>query len=137
MAERNRRAENGEQQAPALWERIIAVTGLALVAVLLAYLGYQAVANHAKPPFIVVEIDDVKRNPGSYLVQFSARNLGDDTAAGVLITGELTRGGVVVESAQVTLGYIPAQSTRGGGLFFTRDPLTHALRLHASGYATP
>lgn len=136
-------ARNGEHRKtsarsqPALWERIVALAGLALVVVLLTYLGYQAIANHEKPPYIVVSVTEVSRNASGFLVQFVAENLGDGTAAGVLVTGELRRNGRVVESAQATLDYIPAKSRRGGGLFFTRDPREHELRLAPSGYTTP
>jgi uncharacterized protein (TIGR02588 family) len=41
------------------------------------------------------------------------------------------------EVSSVILDYIPGQSAREGGLFFTQDPRSGNLVLRASGYAKP
>jgi uncharacterized protein (TIGR02588 family) len=72
-----------------------------------------------------------------YLVQFHAVNQGGSTAAGVVIGGELRRDAETIESSHTTLNYLPANSERGGGLFFTHDPRQFDLQMRALGYEEP
>ncbi|HEX6927908.1 MAG TPA: TIGR02588 family protein [Gammaproteobacteria bacterium] len=122
---------------PPFWEKCVAAVGLLMLCALLAYLIHQAVSGDESPPEILVAVREIRESGDHYLVVFEARNDGGKTAQAVLIVGELRRWGVVVESAEATLDFVPAGSVRHGGLFFTRDPEASDLRLRASGYSLP
>ena len=72
-----------------------------------------------------------------WLVLVRAFNEGGGAATVVTIGGELTAPDGTVESAELCLDYLPSWSDRQGGLFFTRDPRAHDLKVRALGYAEP
>lgn len=127
----------GPRGHPPLWERIVAGLGLLTVIGLLGYLLYEAVAGDHSPPNILVDVVEVRDNGEDFLVIFEVRNAGGTTASSVVITGELARFGIVTEAASATLDFVPAESTRHGGLFFRHDPREATLRLTPSGYVVP
>ena len=72
-----------------------------------------------------------------FLLQFQAVNEGGTTADGVIVEGELKRGMEKVESSQTTITHLPAESERGGGLYFSQDPRQFDFRVRALGYEEP
>ncbi|HEX6927803.1 MAG TPA: TIGR02588 family protein [Gammaproteobacteria bacterium] len=140
MAGRGHHAEHHKYAAerrPPLWERIVAGVSVLLVAGLLGHLFHEVATVDPSPPDIVVKIVEIRDNGDDWVVVFDAWNYGGETAAGVSITGELSRWGLVTESAEVTLDFIPAESSRRGGLYFRQDPGGKDLALRATGYVLP
>lgn len=117
-------------------EWIVAALGLVLV---LASVGVMIAdaRQDRTPPDVVVRPDTVHAFAGGgFLVRFTARNRGRETAAEVSIVGEL-RDSAGVERSGVIVDYLPGDSERRGGLFFVRDPRAGALRIRAEGYREP
>ena len=127
----------GARGRPPLWERIIAGSGLLMVVLLLGYLMHHAIAGDHSPPNVLVEVVEIRENGEDFLVIFEAHNDGGTTASSVVISGSLSRFGFATDSAQATLDFIPAESTRTGGLFFREDPREGTLRITPSGYVVP
>lgn len=123
-------------EAP-LWQDLVAAVGAVLVLAVLGFLAWELLTTTETPPAIVVRAEAVEPQPGGYLVRFEARNDGGSTAAGAEIVGRLREGATLVEEARVTLDYLPARSSRAGGLLFARDPRGLELRLQAEGYSEP
>ena len=119
------------------WEWVAAAVSTALVLAVVGYMLYDAVARPQTPPSITVQADSVLRANGLWLVEFQARNHGHQTAAQVKVEGALMDGGEAVETSEAVLDYVPGESVRRGGLFFTRDPRAHRLELRALGYQEP
>ncbi len=116
------------------------IAGLVGMVILLAAIGFllgQALQADDNPPSIVVEVRAITQQGDQFLVQFEATNEGGQTAADVTIEGQLIRDGETVETGTSTITYIPAQSMRRGGLFFTQDPSDYTLDLRATGYEKP
>jgi uncharacterized protein (TIGR02588 family) len=133
-------ASNGAQPAlestsPLEWA-IAGLSGL-LLAATLAYMVIFAVRAPETPPAVTLSVTSVTTTPGGYLVVFQADNAGGAAAAGLQVSGELRDGETVVETSQMTIDYLPQQSERSGGLFFTRDPEDLTLSLRAEGYSEP
>jgi len=122
------------------WEKAIGVLGLLLVLGVLSFFVYESL-QPTTPPELVVEVTQIQKTEGGYLVEFAARNLGGSTAASVVVEGVLLPAadpaGEPVESSEITLDYIPESSMRQGGLLFVEDPAAYQLELHAKGYVTP
>ena len=118
------------------WEWLAGAIGLVLV---LAAVGYmvRAALQPSTPPRVVVEMDSVTVGGGGYLVHFTARNEGRTTAASVTIEGEVRDGSGAMVLSTATLDFVPAGSSRSGGLYFTSDPRGEGLELRAAGYADP
>jgi len=133
-----------EQTRPPASEWIIAGISLALVLGAIAFLAYDAMHSPAMPPDVRVSVDSVVRGPANYVARFTARNLGGATAANVEITGELfpdsgatAASSPSLERSTAVIRYIPANSRRSGGLFFTRDPRRFRFVLRAEGFTSP
>lgn len=127
--------EAPEITSPLEW--LVAGIGALLVVFAVGYMVQFAMTRPDGPPAVELEVTGVTRAGTGYLVTFAATNIGHSTGAGILVTGELTSGGARVEASEVTLDYLPQESERQGGLFFTEDPAAHDLVLRAQGYAVP
>lgn len=124
-----------DRTSPVEW--VVAGGSTLLVLATVAFLLYDALGPAETPPRISVEVDSVVVVGGSYLVEFSARNRGQATAAGLVVEGAIHGDTGVVERSQVTVDYVPAQGARKGGLFFTRDPRGRRLEIRPLGYGRP
>jgi uncharacterized protein (TIGR02588 family) len=118
-------------------EWIVAGIGAALVAVTIGYLVWLATTRDATPPDLRVVAHRVLALPGGWLVEFRASNQGTEPAAQVVVEGELRGPGDTSETSEATVDYLPARSTREGGLLFSRDPRRGELRLRAKSYVQP
>lgn len=128
--------KSGESETPPL-EWVIACVGLALVVAALGLLLHNAIWGEASPPVIPVRVTSVVPVQNGYLVRFEAVNQGGSTAEGVIIQGELRRGSEQVESSHTTMDYLPPNSKKSGGLFFTQDPRQFDFQARALGYEAP
>ena len=115
----------------------VGALGALIVAAVIGFLLYQGLAGDASPPEIHVEIKHIAPVRDGFRVQFEARNAGGEAAAQVTIEGVLSRPGAEPETSAVTLGYLPARSERGGGLFFSADPRGGDLSVRARSYEDP
>ena len=131
-------AKKGNDSIPAL-EWIVAAVGVVILVATLGFLFREAASGDKSPPDIVVQVDSISASPEArgFLVEFRAVNRGGTTAATVGIAAELTDNGSTIESQGTQLDYLPAHSTRVGGLFFSHDPRQFKLTLRSSGYQKP
>ena len=119
-------------------EWFAAGTGLLLTAGLLAILIWQAWQEPGEQlPAVAAEILAIREANGVHVVAVEARNSSAATAANVIVSGTLLRGGEAVETSEFTLDYVPGNSSRRGGLFFSLDPRGLELEVRALGYADP
>jgi uncharacterized protein (TIGR02588 family) len=122
---------------PAL-EWIAAAVGLLLIAAMLGILGWEALKGNGKhAPFVEVSVEGVTAAAGGYIVEVALRNRSPSTAAAVEVEGELASGGRTIETSSVTIDYVPGESTRRAGLFFSHDPRDLEVDVRALGYAQP
>lgn len=139
MADQDAQRKNQQEQASEapLLHRIIAWLGGLLVAMLLSYLGWQALFAQETPPRVETAVEAVEPQGESFLVLFVARNLGGSTAAALEIKGELRQGDRLLEESRATIDYLPAQSVSRGGLLFRQDPRQATLTLQPGGFVEP
>lgn len=116
---------------------MLAAVSAALLLAGAATLLYEALAEPETPPQVRVAVDHIQRSGDGYLVEFTAENTGNATAASLGIEGALWRGTTVVESRTLTFDYLPAASKRKGGFFFSANPRAYTLKMQATGYARP
>lgn len=88
------------------------------------------------PPSIRVEVERVAAVEDGYVLEFSARNESDVTAADIAIVADL-RSGNDLQRREARFDYLPPRSARRGGFFFDSDPRAGALELRAEGYNEP
>ena len=133
-----RKEENqGRQKKTPVWEWIIAAAGLILVVAALSTTLYRAITEQSTPPTLEISVEPIEQTTNGYLVKFRVKNTGNQTAAGLIVEGELKNGEESVETSTVTLTYAPANSQREGGLFFTKNPNDFEFQIRATGYEKP
>ena len=120
---------------PAEWA--IALVGAVLTLGAIAYLTVMAFRGSNRPPDVVVEMIGVEQVSAGWLVRIRATNRGDEAVADVAIEGVARRGGPGEERIELTLDYLPAQSSREGGMYFRVDPRREAVDVRATGYREP
>lgn len=128
------RKSQQERDRPPLYEWVVAALGLFVVLCTLGLLTYEVIAGDTSVPDPLVRVTGVQEVRGGYLAQVEAFNRGGDTAAGLTIAGTLKQNGQDIETSEVTLDYLPGQSLREAGLFFSEDPRRYRLELRALGY---
>ncbi len=130
--------ESRAPQKPSVWEWVTAAAGALLVLGAIGFMGYEAVTSRQDEiPRISVSLDTIAPYGAGYLVGIIAANQGGETAASVLIEGELRSDTGAVEKSETTIDYVPAHSRRKGGLLFTKDPRRFQLELRPLGYDRP
>ena len=135
MTEKKTERRSIDETSPLEWA--LAALGGVIVAAALAFLIYEGIAGDRSAPDIKIEIKESAPVRNGYRVRFEAMNEGGEAAANVIIEGELAKGETSVETSEASIGYLPAHSERGGGLFFNRDPRSFELRVRARGYEDP
>ena len=130
MAEPKRKSE-----APLL-EWVVGGLGAIIFFGMLAVLIATGVSSRASPPSINVEVERVTAVEGGYVLEFTARNESDVTAADIAVVAEL-RAGEETQHREARFDYLPPRSERQGGFFFESDPRAGALELRAEGYNEP
>jgi len=133
----DKKYNQGRPKETPVWEWIIAAVGLILVVGAIGSTLYRAVTEESTPPTLGVIVDSVQRNGDGYLVKFRVKNTGNQTAAAANIEGELKNGEETAETSSAALTYVPANSERRGGLFFTKNPQQFDLQIRAMGYEEP
>ncbi len=141
MTEKSENKEKRERpKKTPVWEWIIAAVGFILVVAALGTTLYRAVIEESTPPILEISVEAIVPTANGYLVNFSVKNNGNQTAAGLTVEGELKRGeegAESVETSSATLAYAPANSRREGGLFFSKNPNEYKLEIRAKGYEKP
>ena len=134
MAERKRGKQNN---VASRWEHVVGALGALLVAATIGYLALDAKNDDESPPDLVVSAARIIQGESGYIVEIEVDNRGTETAAAVLVRGELKQGDAVIEDAEATLDYVPGHSRRPAGLVFTNDPASYTLHLRTVGFDVP
>ena len=122
-------AKNGQHGIPPA-EWAVALLGAALTLGAIGYLTAAAFSGRDRPPDIVIDTLATDSVSAGWLVRIRATNRGDRVATEVEVEG--TSG---EETSGVTFDYLPAGSSREGGLFFRTKP--GEVELRALGYRGP
>ena len=120
---------------PAEWA--IAVFGAVLTLGAIAYLTVTAFGGSNRPPDVAVEMIGVERVSAGWLVRIRATNRGDEPVADVTVEGVARGGAPGEERIGLTLDYLPARSSREGGMYFRVDPRREPVEVRATGYREP
>lgn len=138
MAERDGRGgEGGGKPRTSKWEWVAAAVGTLLVLGTIGFMLHEALTGRKTPPAVAVTADSILPQENGFLVRIRAENTGGETAAGLLVEGELRSDTGTVEKSEATIDYVPPGGKRYGGLFFEEDPRSYALTVRPKGYDRP
>jgi uncharacterized protein (TIGR02588 family) len=132
-----RAGREGKRRRTPILEWVAAAFGLVLALAVSGLVAWDALNQDGAPPHILVEGRTVTAFDPGFVLEVRLRNVANATAAQVAIEGVLSRGGQTIETARATIDYLPGNSVRHGGLFFSNDPRGHVVTLRALGYAEP
>jgi len=136
MAGKNKNDHEKLDEAPP-WMWSIGLLGLVCVLGSIGFMLFEAITGDSTPPDVSIEIQSMLPVQNGFLVEFRAINEGGRAAEGLNVEGELRDGTEIVETSDTTIEYLPSNSERQGGLFFSQDPRQYDLQLSARGYEVP
>lgn len=108
-----------------------------IVSLMIGWVTWEAFTESTAPPAFSVVIGDRAAVDGGYRVSFDITNEAAQTAAAVVVRGEVLDGERSLEEAEVTFDYVPGESTASGSIFFSSDPGSRPIRIRAIGYTDP
>lgn len=114
-----------------------AAVGAILFVTMIGYMAFVGAAEGNGAPAIEFSSSTAVLSSDRHLVRFQATNIGDRTVAGLVVKATLSDGQGEVESAEVTIDYLPTGSSRTGGVFFSRDPRGLELEFAPVSYVDP
>lgn len=138
-AQEDTREEENAEETPkrtSVLEYLVAALGLVFVLGVVGFMTYRALSDGNQPPDVSLKVVQVTRSSGGYHVAIEAQNTGDETAAELGVEGTVERPGQEPETSETTFDFVPPDSVREGGLFFSEDP-RGALTLRVLGYREP
>lgn len=118
------------------YEWLAAALGALVFIGLVGYFGREALREDSDAPDIAVQVDSISRASAGWIAHLKATNSGG-AATSVRIVGELTHNDTIVETSDVTLDLIGRSSSQSAGLYFSRDPAQHVLRVRPVSFVTP
>lgn len=118
-------------------EWAFATVGVIIVVGVLAFNIVQALNDRETPPDIQVNAAEAIRTTRGYVLPIEAVNVGGESAAALMIAGQLRTPEGDVETSEVTFDYVAPHSSKKGGLFFEHDPKAYELKLRVLGYQEP
>lgn len=126
-----------ERHDPHWVEWLTGIASAIIVAGLTGWLAFEAATRSGEPPALSIVTGEVTRSDQGFRVMFEIRNLAPTTAAAVTVAGEVRDDGRVVERAEVTFDYVPAESKVDGALIFETDPDGRDLVVRPTGFTDP
>ena len=133
----SRETEQQNGAGPTRTQWVVGIGSTILVLVLVGLVVYEARSGTTTPPIVALQVERILPVPGGYVVEVGAYNEGGSTAKSLSIEGTLKRDTVTVETSTASISYLPAETEREAGLFFTRDPRKYRLDLRPMGYDRP
>ena len=126
-----------ERHDPHWVEWLTGIASAIIVAGLMGWLVYEAVTRSGEPPALSIVAGEIGRADQGFTVTFEIRNSAPTTAAAVMVAGEIRDNGRVIERAEVTFDYVPAESKADGALIFENDPNGRELVIRPTGFTDP
>ncbi len=132
-----KRMKSEDEGAKRVLEAIGGGVGALIALATIGIIVWDGVSGGGTPPLVAVQPGAVHAHANGFVLELSASNSGDATAAQVTVEGTLSREGEIVETSETTFDYLPSGSRRHGGLFFHADPRAHDIAVRAKGYVDP
>lgn len=130
--------QKGQEKRPSRVEWVVGIACTLLVLSAAGYLAYRALSGPELPPMVTIRVERVLPTAGGgYLVEIKAVNEGSGTAANLMVEGSLMRDTVVVEKSTATIQFVPAETEREAGLYFSKNPRQYRLEVRPTGYDRP
>lgn len=118
-------------------EWAVFAAGVALIALSIGYLAYDALAGDNSPAEVQIEASAPESRNGGFSIPLRISNSGGGTAEEVLVRAELHSGGEVVEQVELHLPYLPRKSVRQAVVVLRTDPALGKFEVRVVSYQKP
>jgi uncharacterized protein (TIGR02588 family) len=130
-------AEKKEAPVTPLWEKLVGVAGFILLCIAIGVLANNVISGDESPPLITFENIEIATDVNGFRVDVEVVNSGGTSVSDLEIEGHVRRGDGSTEISSLRFDYLPAQSRRAGGLFFTTDPGNGNIELRPKSFIEP
>jgi uncharacterized protein (TIGR02588 family) len=86
---------------------------------------------------VTARTEQVREHDGSWYLPIDLRNVGDDTAADVVVRASLDTGSAEPETAEFTVTFLSGGDRTSGTAVFTHDPRDGDLRVAVVSFSEP
>lgn len=129
------RAQQRYEVAPTALEWAVRIVSVALVALLLGYLVYQAFRPDVAPDFAArPRLDRVEVHDGGYALPVDVRNVGTRGVSELTVTVALRDGGNVVEEESIVVPLLGHGEQVTVVAWFDADPGAHDVEVDIGSY---
>lgn len=111
--------------------------GSILVTGVLVFLLYEALTYTPQPAVLAVELGAPQQVVDRYIIPFTVKNSGGETATDVQVEVALERPDQPLEQVHVAIDVIPRYSSGEGWVAFRSDPGTGDLHAHVQSFRQP
>lgn len=118
-------------------EWIVFAASVGAIAAVLVLLFAGRVNPAAPRPDLIVETAAPLPGQTGHLIPVTVRNRGGATAEQARIQVALVSGSAELETAELTMAFVPRHSKREGWVLFRRDPHCCTVAARAVSYETP
>jgi uncharacterized protein (TIGR02588 family) len=136
QSEKNTEAKTTKQGTSGLEWGVAAIAGVLFV-VMVGYMVVEGFATAENRVEIQIIASPAVRQGNAFAVRFDARNIGNQTASSLVVRATLSEGDREVETAEVTIDYLPGRSSAFGGFWFSNDPSRLKVDIRAVSYLDP
>lgn len=110
---------------------------VALILATVVYLVRDGLTSRGDTPQIEVITGAPVQSAGMWSVPVKVTNTGNETAEELRVVVALQQGGRDVETAELTIAFVPRRSSREGWALFRTDPRPLAITTRAISYERP
>lgn len=108
-----------------------------VIAAVIALLVRDAMSSRDAPPDLRVTVGAASQSSGGFVMPVQIENAGDTTAEQAKVAVRLLEDGTEVETAELTVAFVPGKSKRTGAVVFSRDPRCCSIEARAVSYEDP
>ena len=121
---------------PGIFERVTSWISAILIALVIGFLVWEGLSKD-EPVDFDVRATTTLQVDGRYYVTLEIRNTGDISVRNVSLRAELREGTETVASSEVSVEWLPAQSSRKTVAIFEENPDRYRLAVVPVGYELP
>jgi uncharacterized protein (TIGR02588 family) len=136
MADESNETRSSE---PSLLEKIATAISVVLVVSLFSVLVFDAFHPNTEPS-LAATVGPLRETTLAYRAQITVRNVGDDAAKSVVVHAELRTRDSTLSKTDVTVDWLPGQSSRAVVVLFARAPSLPRpteIRAEVRGFTVP
>ena len=130
--------DNSRQPGRPAIEWIFGALSACILAAIIMYLGYSAIAGDPRPPDLVATVEEIRETGNGAIVVVSVANQGDRAASRVGVEATIRSPDGSAQSRQIEFDYVAGHAVREGAFVMSRKGLARGdVTLVVHGFVQP